>query len=201
MEHEPINPVATIPPNPKDKILMLDPEKDSKFFSPISKKWYFVEPRIYELSTHRTQILERRLIELGFTADFNYVTSKMREAMTLITKNKTHDAYTTLQNIVVGLFDLDNKTDIALWVCTVFIYEEGENPWEYSEQHAMQKIESWACFNKGFFLKSAINLLADYRVDLAELFPESSELPQNEIVKRERRAALQNLFGQKPNLT
>lgn len=196
-QHEPINPVRPLPENPKNNIIFLDPEKDSKFFSPISNKWYFVEPRINELTTYRVEILERRLIELGFTADFSFVVGKLRDAMKFIGSGKPHDAYTTLQNLIVGMMDLENKSSICLWVCSVFIYEEGENPWEYSDQHAIQKIKAWACFDNGFFLELAISSLAEYKIDLAEIFPDYSEIQPDTKVKRERIAAIKTLFDSK----
>ena len=193
----PVNPVRPLPKNPKEDILFLDPETCDTFFSPISKKWYFVEPRINELTTLRVQVLEKRLIELGFTADFLSITKNLRTAMQLINKGQPNDAYTTLQNMLTGLTDLDNKTDISLWVCSVFIYEEGENPWEYSETLAIEKMKAWACFDKGFFLELAVCSLAAYKIDLNEIFQEYSPSLNNPKTERARTTAIKNLFGLK----
>lgn len=197
--NEPKNPVENLPENPKNQIIYLDAETTDKFFSPISKKWYFVEPRINELTTHRTQILERRLIELGFSVDFGYLVEKLSHSLGLMNKSKTMDAYTTISNLLLGLKDLESKTSVSLWVCSVFIYEEGENPWEYSDELTIRKIDAWKCFGTGFFLTLAVSSLASYRIDLDELFPEYSEGREPETIKQQRVAALKALFGKKPD--
>lgn len=193
-----VNPTENLPKNPKEDIIFLG-ENDDRFFSPISKKWYFVEPRINELTTIRTQILERRLIEFGFSADFGYVLTSIRESMQLIGSNKPYDGYVKLSNLLSGLNDLGVKNDLCMWVCAVFIYEEGENPWEYSEEVSLRKIQAWACFNKGFFLGLAVDSLADYRKDLLKIFQGFTETSEDEDLKTRRKEAIKKVFDLKPD--
>ena len=176
----PQNPVENLPPNPKDSIIFLE-DGTEKFFSPISKKWYFVAPKIDELTTVRVEVLERRLIELAFSGDLSFVITSLRTAIDF-TRNQNHfDTYATLQNLIISMNDLKKKKMMALIVCSVFIYEESENPWEYSDEHALRKIEAWQCFNSGFFLRLAASSLQVYNADLSAIFQEY--FPNQEVAE------------------
>jgi len=148
--------------DPRKAIVYL-PEGTTEFTSK-NGKMFFVETNVDELTAERFELMDKHLIQVGFATTFDSLLTNLRQTMSLVKKQETHDAHVILYNIVAGMMDKEKKYPFSLWLATVFIYMEGEDVFEWNETLARQKIEIWRKeYDMSFFLGLSISLLAKYK--------------------------------------
>lgn len=183
--------------NPKDSQLTKLENGCKKFFSPTSKKWYFVEYDINDLMLARYEILERFLIELNFSMTAEHLTKNILNAMRLLKEDEKNDCYVVLHNIIAGIEDMRTKHIVTMWVCSVFIYREDENIKTWDKQIANEKIEDWKeNFDTGFFLELRKGMFKNLEQAWSIISQTFSEFPKNQVSETERKEEVEKKYGE-----
>jgi hypothetical protein len=186
--------------NPKLSQLTIIEKGASKFYSEKSKKWYFVEYDINEIMLRRYEVLERFLLEMNFSMTAEHLTKNIFNAMKMLKENEPNDAYVILHNIVQGITDTRTKHIITMWVCSVFIYREGEDISDWSKQVALEKIEDWkSSFDTGFFLQLRNRMFSGLENTWNIISQAFSEFPKNQQAEEIREQEVQKKFGENQN--
>jgi hypothetical protein len=183
--------------NPKDNQLIIIPEGSERFYSEKSGKWYFVEYNINEIMLKRYEILEKFLLEMNFSMTAEHLTRNIFNAMKMIKEGESNDAYVILHNIAQGITDMRTKHMVTMWVCSVFIYREGEDISDWSKQIANEKIEDWkSSFNTGFFLQLRNRMFKELENTWNTISQIFSEFPTNPIAEEERIMEIEKKYGE-----
>jgi hypothetical protein len=183
--------------NPKDNQLIIIPEGSERFYSEKSGKWYFVEYNINEIMLKRYEILEKFLLEMNFSMTAEHLTRNIFNAMKMIKEGESNDAYVILHNIAQGITDMRTKHMVTMWVCSVFIYREGEDISDWSKQVANEKIEDWkGSFNTGFFLQLRNRMFKELENTWNTISQIFSEFPTNPIAEEERIMEIEKKYGE-----
>jgi hypothetical protein len=186
--------------NPKLSQLTIIEKGASKFYSEKSKKWYFVEYDINEIMLKRYEVLERFLLEMNFSMTAEHLTKNIFNAMKMLKENEPNDAYVILHNIVQGITDTRTKHIITMWVCSVFIYREGEDISDWSKQVSLEKIEDWkSSFDTGFFLQLRNRMFSELENTWNIISQAFSEFPKNQQAEEIREQEVQKKFGENQN--
>ena len=96
------------------------------------------------LSFARYRVLQKLNLEFGYNATFNGIFERVKEAMEKMNEVRFVDTAVILHNILVGIKNLDEKEDVSLRLCTLFINEENEDVSVYDEKVMESKIECWS---------------------------------------------------------
>lgn len=113
---------------------------DLKHFECQGRKFFVKE----SISFARYRELQKINLEFAYSATFQDIFKRIREAWDLLNATKLGEAAVVLHNIMYGVVSLENKDDPALRICALFIDEEGEDPTIYDEGKMREKIECWA---------------------------------------------------------
>ena len=113
---------------------------NDKFFTCGGRKFYIQE----SLSFNRYRELQKMNMEFGFSATFLDIYNNVRKAMELMNKVQFVDAAVTLHNIIYGVASFEDKNDVALRMCALFINEEGEDVTVYDEGKLAEKVDCWS---------------------------------------------------------
>ena len=96
------------------------------------------------MSFARYREFQKLNLEFGFSATFQDIFKRVREAWDFLNSMKPAEAAVILHNILYGVASLDEKDDAALRMCALFIDEEGEDVTTYDEGKMREKIECWS---------------------------------------------------------
>jgi hypothetical protein len=113
---------------------------NEQFFICQSRKFFIQE----SLSFVRYRELQKLNLEFGFSSTFVDIFENVKKAMDLMNKVQFVDAAVTLHNILTGIKSYDDKNDVALRMCALFINEEGEDVTSFDEGKVKEKIECWS---------------------------------------------------------
>lgn len=92
----------------------------------------------------RWKKLQEFALEFGFSATFLDIFKNVRQAHDYMDKVQFVKAAVTLNNILVGIKNLDEKDDVAFRICALFMDEQGEDATGYDEGLMKAKIDCWA---------------------------------------------------------
>jgi hypothetical protein len=95
------------------------------------------------LSFARYRELQKLNLEFGYSATFLDTFKNIKTAWEFLNQLKLGEAAVVLHNIMYGVVSLDDKDDVALRLCALFIDETGEDPTVYDEGKMREKIECW----------------------------------------------------------
>ena len=120
---------------------------------------YYLEQ---DITTERYRWFEKYSIELAYGADFESHHNLIGNIINLFNEGKDVQAKSGLFNVNTSLQNrIENRTDRALKLCSLFILKEGEDPATYDEKIERDKIEDWK--KEGFamndFFSLAFNLI------------------------------------------
>ena len=96
------------------------------------------------LSFARYRELQKLNLEFGYSATFLDTFKNIKTAWEFLNQLKLGEAAVVLHNIMYGVVSLDDKDDVALRLCALFIDETGEDPTVYDEGKMREKIECWS---------------------------------------------------------
>ena len=136
---------------------------------------YYIEQ---DITTERYRWFEKYSIELAYGADFETHHKSIGSIINLFNDGKDVQAKSGLYNIYTSLQNrIENRTDRALKLCSIFILREGENPATYEEKIEREKINDWT--KEGYamndFFTLAFNLIPGLLNALQEDSLSSSE--------------------------
>ncbi|OJW75701.1 hypothetical protein [Spirosoma sp. 48-14] len=132
--------------------------------SPTQKKFeagghtYYVEHEA-RLSVARDRWLEKFNLYGLLGRDAATVLREIRSAYDSLNSGRVVDAGVTLNNILLGLGDLNAKAAPLYYICTLFINRQDEDRKAYDLEFARQKIEDWQGIERDFFLSLALSYL------------------------------------------
>ena len=113
---------------------------DKKYFECGGKKFTVKET----LGFVRWKKLQEFSLEFGFSATFLDIFKNVRAAHDYMDKVQFVKAAITLNNVLVGIKNLDEKEDVSFRICALFMDEEGEDATVYDEGLMKAKIDCWA---------------------------------------------------------
>lgn len=121
------------------------------------------------LSVRRWMEFEKYQLELYYGRNATDVFQSQKKVHELLNAGKVADATIENWNNMNGIAKIaDKKNHAAMYICTLFINESGENMGEFSESAADVKIEDWSEYDiKDFFLL-ARTLVPNFMEDYAE---------------------------------
>lgn len=124
-----------------------------KYFECDGRKFYVKDT----LSFNRYRELQKMMLEFGYSATFVDIFKNVKTAWDYMNSLKFGDASVTLHNIMMGIKSLEDKDDVALRMCALFIDEEGEDSTLFDEGKMKEKIDCWAkeCAVTPFFQLAA----------------------------------------------
>lgn len=120
---------------------------------------YYVET---SLSIGRYKHYQRMEQELGFNVNFSGLVSKMVSAYNALNERRDADAAVLMKEMLEGTTYLKEKTPIALYVATLFINRADEDPAEWSQKIAEEKLEHWKNIDSNFFLAVALGRVNNF---------------------------------------
>lgn len=115
---------------------------------------YYIE---HDITIERYRVFEKYSMELAFGADFETHYNNLGNIINLFNDHKDVEAKAGLWNIYTSIKNkIENRTDRALKLCSIFILREDEKPEEYSEKIEREKIEDWV--KEGFIMNDFFTL-------------------------------------------
>jgi len=122
-------------------------------------KNYYIEQ---DITTERYRWFEKYSIELAYGADFETVHNNIGNIINMFNDRKDVEAKHGLFNIYTSLKNrMEDRTDRALKLCSIFIMKEGDDPAIFDEKIARENINDW--IKEGYamqdFFTLAFNLI------------------------------------------
>ena len=115
---------------------------------------YYLEP---EISVERYRWYEKYSIELAFGADFETVYRNIGTSINLFNDKKDVEAKASLYNLYTSLGNnIQNRTESALKLCSLFILRKGEDPAIFDEKIARDNINDW--LKEGYAMRDFFSL-------------------------------------------
>ncbi len=106
------------------------------------------------------------------------IISAIKEAYAAVNNSKLADAAVKLDNLLVGVMNLESKAGPLWYVCTLFINRKGEDRRKYSLADADAKIADWEAegLDRDFFMGAGLAYLMSTASDYVRLTQSYSEL-------------------------
>lgn len=95
------------------------------------------------LSIERYKVLQQLSIEFGYSATFEDLFRHMRKVWDHLNKLELAEASVLVHNVMNGIQRTEQKYDVSLRMCALFIDEAEEDPSIYDEAAMNAKIGSW----------------------------------------------------------
>lgn len=158
------------------EIEQLDP--DTVEFTSIDGRQFRRTVDIDSLAVARYEAWERISIELGFALDFKSMFDSIGNAEQMVMDNNRVGAIIELNNLKRGMARITgDRHTIAMYLCTLFIVEKGEDPFTWNVETADSKIQCWSKqYAVGFFLTLAINTVNGFKERFLSITQEYSAL-------------------------
>jgi len=96
------------------------------------------------LSFERYKELQKLSIEFGYSATFQDIFKHLRKLWDNLNELKLAEASVVAHNLMNGITKTEQKDDVSLRLCALFIDEEGEDPTVFDETRMKDKISCWA---------------------------------------------------------
>ena len=137
------------------------------------------------LSVARFEAFERLQVEVGFGVDFGNLYANVAKVYDYINTVKLADASVACRNVLDGVkTNLQDRENLMLKLCALFICRPGEDISTYDEILAAQKIDDWR--KEGIEMNTlftyALNLVNGFTVVYKEASQDISAL-RNEVKK------------------
>lgn len=133
---------------------------------------YYLES---EITTERYKWYEKYSLELAYGLDFASVHNNLGNIIKIFNDGKDVEAKAGLYNMYTSLKTrLEDRSDRALRLCTLFILREGENPAEYDLKLANEKIKDWEA--EGYSMNDFFTLAFNLIPGLLKALEESSQI-------------------------
>ena len=176
--------------DPFVEVTILD--ADTKEFTSKTGREFFVHSNLDSFPIARYEQWERMSVELGFARSFTDIYDTVGNAIDLIMDNNKKEAIVDLSNLQYGMSRVTNdRHTIVMYMCSLFIYEKGEDPFTWTIDIANSKIECWQQeYASGFFLALAIGLVNGYRERFRSTIQEFSSLSK---LSQDLQTELENL--------
>ena len=132
------------------------------------------------LSVERYRWFEKYQVTFGFAREFKQIYDMLNKSVDLANKGKGLEAWNIIFNLKeeIGKNNLDNRMHNGMFICALFIVEDGEDLTAWDEQLANKKIENWnkEGYDVNSFFQLAANLVTGYIDILDSIFQSTSEI-------------------------